>query len=272
MLGLLNRDGRLCQTTLAVSTRVFWLDASLRELRMGYLVEELGLGWKHLPLVSKISKVMEDSGSISSECVSRFVVTEQTNSIAKGLLVSTEFDSDEFLVKLDNDVLTLVGRAQVDLVLTLVRRRKLLGDGVSGKSVKLSLIFIVDPVVWLGIILICRSFDLKDIVSNANGNALDVRPVSNKLGTDMNVQSLCVSKLWIAGHYKITLSMVLIVLVLPSSDVGVATNTRVRVLCSRYAHTVDDSTAWTGDFFHLCFDKSVRERFAKSFVTTDTIS
>ena len=113
----------LRQTTLAFSTGIFGLDAQLRELWVRYFVEELGLfGRKDLPLVSELSKVIDNSDAIAGKSLSSLVVSHDTNSVAKDLLLSIEVDVDEFLVELDDDILSRVLGDQVNSELTLVDR------------------------------------------------------------------------------------------------------------------------------------------------------
>jgi hypothetical protein len=66
----------------------------------------------------------------------------------------------------------------------------------------------VDPVVLAAFIgSVSRSFNLKNVVSNANGSALDVTPVTNKLGTNVNVQAKTIRKLGSFRKNHITLAV-----------------------------------------------------------------
>jgi hypothetical protein len=68
----------------------------------------------------------------------------------------------------------------------------------------------VDPVVFAAFIgSVSRSFNLKNVVSNANDSALDVTPVTNKLGTnDVNVQAKTIRKLGSFRKKHITLAVI----------------------------------------------------------------
>ena len=104
--------------------------------------------------------------------------------------------------------------------------RVYLSDGETSKILELSLILVVDPVVSLSVGGICRTFNLKDVISNLDGDGLDVGPEPNKLGANMNLQSQSIRKFRILRQHQIALSMVFEVLIDPSSDVWIPTSSR----------------------------------------------
>ena len=211
-LGFLDGNGRLGQTTLAVTTRIFGLDAKLWELGLGDLTEELGFAWKNLPLVSKLGKVIHDGGSITSQKLSSLVVAKKTNSLSKDILAAVELDTNKLLVQLDDNRGTRALGAQVDVVRALVDGWKLLGDWKAGKGLEVSLVVVVVPVVSLIIIGIGGTFNLQDVIANLDGNSLDVGPVSDNLGTDLNVKTESVGKVSVLCQGEIALSVVFKVL------------------------------------------------------------
>jgi len=56
--------------------------------------------------------------------------------------------------------------------------------------------------VGSGIISIDRSFNLKDVITNLDGNVLDVGLVPNNLGTNVNVQAEAINKVRVVHHIK----------------------------------------------------------------------
>jgi hypothetical protein len=91
-------------------------------------------------------------------------------------------------------------------------------DWKATKRRELSLVLKVGPVVvvcfrqdW-----ICRPFDLENVITDTDGSALDVTPETNKLGTDLQLQTKAICKGIVIGKDHVTLAVVFKVLALPS--------------------------------------------------------
>mmetsp|Transcript_21786 Transcript_21786/g.53859 ORF Transcript_21786/g.53859 Transcript_21786/m.53859 type:complete len:212 (-) Transcript_21786:107-742(-) len=206
----------------ALSTWIFGLDAKFRELWARSLTEDSSLVGKDLPLITKRGQIIDASRTVSGKSLSSFVVSKKTDRTSKDGFVSNEFDTDKLLVNLHNNGCIVI---QVNHVFTFVGRGNHVGNGKASKGVKISLVVVVDPIMFLVILGVGRTFNLKSILANLDGNALDVGPVINHLGTNVNLQTKSICEQIIFHHDKVTLAIKLVMLVVPGDDICVATST-----------------------------------------------
>jgi len=95
------------------------------------------------------------------------------------------------------------------------------------------LILKVEPEMSIRITGIRGTFNLENVIANLDGNILDVGPVADNLGTDLNVQAKSFGKVGILDQSEITLSVLFKVFVVPSSEVRIATGSAIVFVVSR---------------------------------------
>ena len=86
------------------------------------------------------------------------------------------------------------------------------------KCLEFSFVFQVNPVMGVHICRISRTLNFENVIPDEDRGLLDVTPETNKLGSDLNVQTKTISKLWIFGKNQVALSVVFKVLLLPGPD------------------------------------------------------
>jgi len=188
-------------------------------------MEEHLIGGKDLPLVSIFVEILDDSNLVTSKCLSSPELSQHSNSVAKGLRgSSTEADLDEFLHGIKHDLLARVLGAQVDLedVLASWSMINVDADREATDGVNVALVLQIVPIVNnSNFFCIRRSLNFKNVITNVNDSTLDVTPVSNKLGTDLHIQSKSISKVFILGQKQIALSVELEVFTGPGFEVWI---------------------------------------------------
>jgi hypothetical protein len=71
-------------------------------------------------------------------------------------------------------------------------------------------------------VFVSTTFDFKNIVANTNGTVLDIGPLAKNLSADVDIKSFSISKDWVRDELKVTLAMVVVMLTLPSGEVGIS--------------------------------------------------
>mmetsp|Transcript_24824 Transcript_24824/g.61048 ORF Transcript_24824/g.61048 Transcript_24824/m.61048 type:complete len:250 (+) Transcript_24824:246-995(+) len=214
----------LGQATSTFTTGVFRKVTQVRELRTGHLMEQLAIGWQHLPLKAELIEIMQDGATITGIGVSSLEeVTHDTDSVAKGLFsASDDLDTNKLLKSLDLNLLSWIVFVKINGILVVARTD---GHWVTTNVGQGSTVLGVDMVMAfvLAIFLGSRSFHFEDIITDANGDSLDVAPVTNHVGTKVDVKvNLFVSKVLDLCHDKIALSVELKVLIVPGAEMRVA--------------------------------------------------
>ena len=110
--------------------------------------------------------------------------------------------------------------AQVDLEAVLVKLGAigLDSDREASKLGELSLVLVVFPEVNFLVKFLARALNLKNVIADANDSILDVAPVADKLGTNMDIKTKSIGKVLVLCKHKVALSMVFEVLVFPGLD------------------------------------------------------
>ena len=209
----------LGQAASTLTTGVFGKVAQLRELRLGGIVEQLAVRWHDLPFQAKVAKVVNLRVAVTSKSLASLKVTGNTDGIAEGLFGGTnDLDSDKLLESLDLDLLTREGAVKIDGVLVVARAD---GDWEATNGLERSTVLIIDVVValLLSVLLGCRSLDFQNVIADTNGNGFDVAPVSDHLGTKVDIEvNTLVPKVLNLCHDKVALAMELKVFVLPGAN------------------------------------------------------
>ena len=100
------------------------------------------------------------------------------------------------------------------------------GQGEAANSGCISLVLEVEPVVGIAILVIRRSLDLKNVITDTDSGGVDVTPEADHLGTDLHIQADSIGKKGIFGENHVTLTVELEVLVLPSLEMRISVGSR----------------------------------------------
>mmetsp|Transcript_36740 Transcript_36740/g.89146 ORF Transcript_36740/g.89146 Transcript_36740/m.89146 type:complete len:204 (-) Transcript_36740:1517-2128(-) len=183
------------------------------------------VSWADLPLETQFIEVMDDSGMITSIRQTSSEVAQNSNRITNRFFRSmNEINLNELLVDRNHNLLARELRVKVDLKSALGERSCSViinAQWETSDRVGLCLVIKVDPVVGHITFIIATSLDFKNIVADTNSCGLNVTPVPNKFGTDLNVQSESIRKIGILGQDQVALSVELKVFTLPRCEVWI---------------------------------------------------
>mmetsp|Transcript_17334 Transcript_17334/g.42395 ORF Transcript_17334/g.42395 Transcript_17334/m.42395 type:complete len:391 (-) Transcript_17334:611-1783(-) len=228
---LTNQRSIQTTTTTALTTRIFGVNASIGELGSRDFTEQMLVRWKDLPFMAKIGKVIQHCNAIASQSLASIKVTQHANTLSKRFLASVlERHLDKLLVSRKDNLLSRINGIQVNLDSILGNCSSLLREHLYGKTSKLgefSLELKIDPIVSLGIKFNSGTFNLQNVIANADYSILNVAPVSHEFGANVNINAKSIGKVWILGKDKVALSVILKVFILPSLEVRIAIRGRL---------------------------------------------
>ena len=125
------------------------------------------------------------------------------------------------------------------------------GQGEAANSGCISLVLEVEPVVGIAILVIRRSLDLKNVITDTDSGGVDVTPEADHLGTDLHIQADSIGKKGIFGENHVTLTVELEVLVLPGGKVRVPIAPGLSATISNFADFYLDKSVDKGLSVHL---------------------